>query len=342
MSEILLSICIPTYNRGDLLKVNLLEIINQANELKVNIEICISDNASNDNTDEIVRMLPKSDYIDIIYKKNEINIGPDLNYLKAIDISKGKYCWFMGSDDLISHNSLHKLIKTQLSSNSDIYICNRIDCNYSMQPFFYNKWSNINEKKEFDFRDETQFIKYLELSNSLGAIYSYLSSIIFKKSVWEKIDYDTQFTGTAYSHVYKLMKFRDFSSNVMYLPDYFVKCRHGNDHFMKDGIVKRFMLDIDGYLLLAEKLFKDEDSKVYNAFLGVMTREHPISKIILIKSKSNLNEWFPISKKLEVYGYNKLILDTIKWIPNLILIIIYKTISVLIKINNLFFNKTNL
>lgn len=327
MCEILLSICIPTYNRCNLLKENLLEIIDQSNDLKVKIEICISDNASSDNTDEMIKFLPKSEYVKIVYIKNEINIGPDLNYLKSIDISKGKYCWFMGSDDLISPNSLQQLIQVELLSNSDIYICNRIDCTYNMQPFFFNKWSNINEKKEFDFRNEIEFVKYLDLANSLGAIYSYLSSIILKKSVWDKIDYNNKFTGTAYSHVYKLMEFRRISSKVKYLPDYFVMCRHGNDHFMKDGIVKRFMIDIDGYLLIANEVFSKEESKIYSAFLGVMRREHTLSMIILIKSKCNSNEWLRISNKLEIFGYNKLMLRILNFFPNLILEILYKFIS---------------
>lgn len=325
MSEILLSICIPTYNRGTLLNLNLLEIIKQANQLKNKIEICISDNASIDKTDEIIKLLPISDYVILKYFKNEKNIGPDLNYLNAVNLASGKYCWFMGSDDIISPNSLNKLFQSELLSDSDIYICNRIDCDYDMKPFFYNKWSEINVNKEFDFIDSNQFINYLELSNSLGSIYSYLSSIIFKKSIWDKIEYDNQFTGTAYSHVYKLLKFRSISSKIMYLPDYLVMCRHGNDHFMKDGIVKRFMLDIDGYLLLANKLFID-DTMIYSAFLSVMRKEHKLTKIILIKSKTNPNEWRHIKRKLVIYGYNKLFLNSLKWIPNRILNIIYKFI----------------
>ena len=139
MSEILLSICIPTYNRGTLLNLNLLEIIKQADQLKNKIEICISDNASIDKTDEIIKLLPTSDYVILKYFKNEKNIGPDLNYLNAVNLASGKYCWFMGSDDIISPNSLNKLIQSELLSDSDIYICNRIDCDYDMKPFFYNK-----------------------------------------------------------------------------------------------------------------------------------------------------------------------------------------------------------
>jgi abequosyltransferase len=194
-----------------------------------------------------------------------------------------------------------------------------------MMPFFYNSWSNINVKSQFNFCDQTQFIKYLEQSNSLGAIYSYLSSIIFKKTIWDNIVYDNEFTGTAYSHAYKLLKFRSISSNLVYIPDHLVMCRHGNDHFMKDGIVKRFMLDIDGYLLLANKLFNKEPM-IYYAFLNVMTREHKFSKLIFIKSKSSNNEWLNIINKLEIFGYNKLMLMSLIFFPNRILTIIYKVI----------------
>ena len=47
-----LSICIPTFNRGDFLKRLLVDILE--NERSHEVEIVISDNASTDNTDEVV------------------------------------------------------------------------------------------------------------------------------------------------------------------------------------------------------------------------------------------------------------------------------------------------
>ena len=51
--KLLLSICIPTYNRGKYLKSNLCSIYNQSfNDLLV--EIIVSNNNSTDNTKEVI------------------------------------------------------------------------------------------------------------------------------------------------------------------------------------------------------------------------------------------------------------------------------------------------
>ena len=50
-----LSICIPTYNRAEYLKEALDSIIKQINDTnRDKVEICISDNASEDNTKELI------------------------------------------------------------------------------------------------------------------------------------------------------------------------------------------------------------------------------------------------------------------------------------------------
>ena len=74
----LLSICIPTYNRAEFLKDALDSILRQINENnKDKVEICISDNASEDNTEELVEEYQKKSPIPIIYHKNEKNMGAD-------------------------------------------------------------------------------------------------------------------------------------------------------------------------------------------------------------------------------------------------------------------------
>ena len=70
-----LTIAIPTYNRKDLLERCLNSIIPQMDK---DIEIFISDNASSDGTEEMVR--EKFNYPFIRYRKNEENIGSDRNF----------------------------------------------------------------------------------------------------------------------------------------------------------------------------------------------------------------------------------------------------------------------
>lgn len=76
MNKILLSICIPTYNRAEYLKNSIESIIYQDEFINKKVEIVIADNASSDNTENIVRNYAKQ-YDNIIYYKNKKNINND-------------------------------------------------------------------------------------------------------------------------------------------------------------------------------------------------------------------------------------------------------------------------
>lgn len=102
-----LSICIPTYNRKDCLRQCLDSIIVQKNFSE--IEIVISDNASNDGTEEMMQdyMLR---YPNILYTRNEENLGFDRNMLNVVSLAHGKYCCFIGDDDAFFPESISHIV----------------------------------------------------------------------------------------------------------------------------------------------------------------------------------------------------------------------------------------
>lgn len=74
MSQYLISICIPTYNRAPYLKKCLDSLVCQPEFQQGLVEIVISDNASTDGTAELVKRY-QSRYDDIRYFRNEKNYG---------------------------------------------------------------------------------------------------------------------------------------------------------------------------------------------------------------------------------------------------------------------------
>lgn len=121
MEEIKLSICIPIYNRAKELN-NLLEnlLIEAENE---KIQIVISDNASQDEIEEVI-LKYKNVFKNFKYIKNEKNMGFDTNLDKVINYSDGEYIWLMGSDDLITENAIAELQNEIKNKKFDIYILN--------------------------------------------------------------------------------------------------------------------------------------------------------------------------------------------------------------------------
>ena len=113
----LLSICIPTYNRSKYLTNCLQSIVLNKNRSIIDFEVCISDNFSTDNTEDVVRAAQKN--IPIIYHKHESYIGRVKNYLNVVNIANGDFIWLIGDDDLLLPNALYDLDKL-ISKNKDV------------------------------------------------------------------------------------------------------------------------------------------------------------------------------------------------------------------------------
>lgn len=307
-----LSICIPTFNRKKELGEAILSIVNQVDNADASsIEICISDNASTDGTEDLISEIQKTSLVKIVYSRSERNAGPDVNYLRAVEIASGDYCWFMGSDDAAVPGSVAIFLR-EIEQGHDIYLCNRVECDINMHPLKNRNWLDRHvPRRTYDFGDLTQFEQYTLEARSVGAFFSYLSSIVFKRKKWSAIKIDSDFIGSAYSHVYMLMSFIKTGCILKYIPDHLVLSRGDNDSFLKpgsDGFVKRIMIDINGYSLIAEKLFKD--SKVHHTgVLRILHAERPALHTIKgLRLHTNSEEWGDVAWNLRKAGYSRLLL----------------------------------
>lgn len=113
----LISITIPTYNRAPFLDACLEYHIPLAR--MHNVKIFISDNASDDNTEEVVKRRC-AEYALIFYSRNQINVGADANFEKALKLADTEYVWLLGDTYKISENGLDYLVNL-LTSCSAIY-----------------------------------------------------------------------------------------------------------------------------------------------------------------------------------------------------------------------------
>lgn len=114
----LLSICIPTFNRLENLQ-DCLQSISISNQYKNNLkyEVCISDNYSDGDVEEIINKY--KGHINIKFNKNSKNLGFALNAIKAVSMAEGKYVWMIGNDELLLPDTLKKL-ENLLTKNSGI------------------------------------------------------------------------------------------------------------------------------------------------------------------------------------------------------------------------------
>lgn len=119
-NEILLSICVPTYNRYNLLKKHIHNLDEQVKKLSnrdVKVEIIVSVNPSRDKSADFV--IEYLDSPNFVVNVNESNIGGQANIQKTLELSTGKYVWITGDDDEIIKGTVEKVVNV-LSSFNDI------------------------------------------------------------------------------------------------------------------------------------------------------------------------------------------------------------------------------
>lgn len=295
-----ISICIPTYNREVYLEKLIRSI--QLQSSRNDVQICISDNASTDGTSTLLKKLGNSTQ-NIKYKIQPSNLGPDKNYFEAVRLADAEYCWLMGSDDEIEEDSLAKILEEIENSKNKIYLAPRVNCSITMERLNTEHWLADTTKKYYDFTEKKGRDEYFNQAVDLGAVFSYLSSIIVLKRDWDCYPPPEHFFKSAYSHTYTLLHIAD-GSGVHYLNFPIVKNRMGNDHFAKDGRAKRIMLDMHGYLLLSKELYA-HDANAQQQLLSILRRSHPEMRTLsALRSRMNKKEWMSAEPTLIECGYS--------------------------------------
>ncbi len=107
----LLSICLPTYNRREQAERQLNFLLEDAEPfLGVDVEILVSNNASPDGTDEVIKDIrAKNDKFQYFLQEENIGGMPNLFFLakKAC----GKYIWFTGDDDILRPGTVGRVVE---------------------------------------------------------------------------------------------------------------------------------------------------------------------------------------------------------------------------------------
>ncbi len=143
MSEILLSICIPTYNFGQFIGETFKSVINQIND---NVEIIVLDGGSTDNTPEIVQGFQRITSR-IIFHRLDKKGGIDKDIARTVELARGEYCWLMSSDDAFKPGAIQRILD-EIRSGQDVYLCNRTECDGRLVPIKDNYWllSNLDDR----------------------------------------------------------------------------------------------------------------------------------------------------------------------------------------------------
>lgn len=109
------SICIPSYNGGKTIQDTLTSIINQTYK---NIEILVVDNASTDDTIDIVKKITHQNPKIKLFQ-SEVNIGGEANFQRCFQFSTCEYTAIFHSDDVYEPTMIEKQVAF-LESHPDV------------------------------------------------------------------------------------------------------------------------------------------------------------------------------------------------------------------------------
>ncbi|MBR0557904.1 glycosyltransferase family 2 protein [Ciceribacter sp. L1K23] len=120
MTDIKLSICIPTFNRARFLE-HLLGTLADKAGTDLSHEIVISDNASTDDTTAVVERFI-AEGLPIRYLRRNTNGGGWPNLANAFGHARGEYALYLADDDLLIWDNL-KAVIDHLDENPDMVVC---------------------------------------------------------------------------------------------------------------------------------------------------------------------------------------------------------------------------
>jgi acetyltransferase-like isoleucine patch superfamily enzyme/glycosyltransferase involved in cell wall biosynthesis len=178
-SNVVLSICIPTYNRGDMLRLTLESIVCQAAFAGGDeIELIISDNASADNTGAVVAEFAAAFPGKIHYHRHPETILPDLNFEAALKMGNGQFLKLHNDNLTVIDGALAEIVKVVRATaaerpvitftNGNQKAGNALEVMTSFDQFisrvsYFSTWMGGFGVWREEFRVMPDFVRYPEL-----------------------------------------------------------------------------------------------------------------------------------------------------------------------------------
>lgn len=219
MSDPLVSIIIPTFNRAHLIGETLDSIIAQTYE---NWECIIVDDGSSDNTDEVLaKYINKDERFHYYHRPKELLKGGNAARNYGFEVSGGDYIQWFDSDDLMHPNKIEIKIKKIFSENVDFVISKTQNFDKNVLQFPYKYSIEENGFTLFSF-----LMRY---------IHWYTYDCLLKRSLASQINYFEKMK--AWQDYYYFAKMLSFSTNGIFI-DQVLTFRRIHENSIQDNLHK--------------------------------------------------------------------------------------------------------
>lgn len=293
----LVTVCITTYNRKELLELSLISVLGQT---YTNIEIIIVDDYSNDGTYELVNQkLLKVDNR-VKYIRHDKNKGLAAARNSAINIARGKYFSFCDDDDLWLPNFIEEFVSVASKFGDNwCFCCSEINTK------FFKKNIEIN----FEFEGELKNLIKNGFTPPVSAQFYNLSSLKkikgYNANIKSGVDHDLWIRlakiEVKIKYIPKALSLPNKNDNKLRMTNSYEKRLNGiNDSLL---IWKKDLIDMYGneyYLQFCKAYILREEVKFFIKYF----REFRIVMIIKIIKRTSL---IGLAIQLSILLKNKLI-----------------------------------
>lgn len=191
MSEqkILLSICIATRNRAEVIGPTLDALLEQCTK---EVEVVVVDGASTDNTAVVVGSRAVANPA-LRYIPQASNSGVDGDFDKAVELAAGEYCWLLSDDDFPTEGALLRILAE----------CRRGPAVIVADAEVYSEdFSVLLKPRRLPFVDDRRYRadEQSALLADCGDALTFIGALIVRRAVWLERDRRSYY-GTEFVHV---------------------------------------------------------------------------------------------------------------------------------------------
>ncbi len=198
------SICIPTCNRDVYLESLLRRLFAQLDGLTGEIEVVVSDNASDDRTAEIASAYAERP--NFRYVRRSENGGAERNFLEAVQAATAEYCWLLGDDEIVEPAAIERLLELVTGEAFDLALFSTTT----------QRW--VDERVQFS--SYRQYVDHFARVRPETLWASTLVSLsVFRRQVWAEVPNKERFIPTHYLHTLTMAVGLIDRGRILVLPD---------------------------------------------------------------------------------------------------------------------------
>lgn len=255
----LLSICIPAYNRPQILEESLINCIHQIekNNFQELVEIVVVDDSTHSPSNTMIApYVQKHPYIS--YHKNEKNLGW-INTVTHIKKSHWEYILLIADDDVLTAHALEYIVWKIRSNEFDFMLhqpvfSEHINIHITQQSDYYKVYQGFNELLSYiahSWKTYQQLVSYFSFYSSVVVRASYLLDAL------ENTNQDalrTNYFPHEFINYYNLQ-----DKNILFTEHTLVIWRLLNESYPSSTILIKYLTDVFSFIEQQNNLSNNKD-----------------------------------------------------------------------------------